>query len=170
MSPAAVPTPPDPRPTNRSVPASGAVNATRAGPVRSCSDTALASEQPSHPPVLSRLFPEAVTLTRLIQRTASAVGGGTGAGAGAGCGAGAGAGVGGGSATGVGSGVGVGTGVGSGSGVGSGTGAGAGVGAGSGVGAGAPPLTPNATLLSAAPLLNITTWSRSAEAAWLALV
>src|SRR5688572_18788357 len=148
MSPAAVPTPPDPRPTNRRVPASGAVNATRAGPVRSCSDTALASEQPSHPPVLSRLFPEAVTLTRLIQRTASAVGGGTGAGAGAGCGAGAGAGVGEGSATGVGSGVGVGV----------------------GVGAGAAPPTPNTMLSSAAPVLNITTCSRSAEVAWLELV
>src|SRR5688572_32881192 len=98
MSDADVPTPPEPRPTNRNVPDSGAVNATMAGPVSSCSDTALASEQPSHPPVLSRLFPEAVTLTRLIQRTASAVGGGTGAGAGAGCGAGAGAGVGDGSA------------------------------------------------------------------------
>src|SRR5688500_3284724 len=136
MSPAAVPTPPDPRPTNRRVPASGAVNATIAGPVSSCSDTALASEQPSHPPVLSRLFPEAVTLTRLIQRTASAVGGGTGAGAGAGCGAGAGAGVGKGSAMGVGSGVGVGVGVGTGSGAGAGAGGGTGAGAGAAAGAG----------------------------------
>src|SRR5688500_2597881 len=158
MSDAGVPTPPEPRPTNRNVPDSGAVNATMAGPVSSCSDTALASEQPSHPPVLSRLFPEAVTLTRLIQRTASAVGGGTGAGAGAGCGAGAGAGVGDGSAVGVGSGVGV------------GAGAGSGAGSGSGAGAGASPLTPNAMSFTAAPVLNITTCSRSADVAWLALV
>src|SRR5688572_33395759 len=148
MPPAAAPTPPDPRPTTRRVPYSGAVNATSAGPVSSCSDTALASEQPSHPPVLSRLFPEAVTLTRLIQRTASAVGGGTGAGAGAGCGAGAGAGVGEGSAMGVGSGVGV------------GAGSGSGAGDGSGVGAGSAPLTPKAMSFTAAPVLNITTCSR----------
>src|SRR5687768_16312329 len=138
MSPAAAPTPPEPRPTNRRVPASVAVKATIAAPVSSCSDTALASEQPSHPPVLSRLFPFAVTLTRLIQRTASAVGGGTGAGAGAGCGAGAGAGVG------VGSAIGVGSGVGAGAGAGAGTGAGAG--AGVGAGAGAAPLTPKTML------------------------
>src|SRR4030095_282394 len=118
MSPAAVPMPPEPRPTNCSDARSAATKANAPLPVISFCDTALASGHSLQPPVFCRLSPLAVTLMRLIHCSVPAVV--TGAGAGAGVGAGAGAG----------------------SGVGEGAGAGLGDGAGD-EGAGAPPLTPS---------------------------
>ena len=124
MSPGPVPIPPAARPTNRNEADSDAMKVSVPVLEICCSDTALASGHPSHPPVF--LSPPLVDdmLIRLIQLT-DPVGEGPGAGAGAGVGAGVG-------------GAGVGEGAGDGDGAG-----GVGAGVGEGLGAGAPPETPS---------------------------
>src|SRR5262245_37383542 len=86
MSAAPVPMPPEPRPTNRSVPDSGATNSSAPVDAISSAETALASGQPPQPAVFCTPLPVAVMLIRLIHETPLPMTGGSGAGDGAGAG------------------------------------------------------------------------------------